>query len=139
MIQIQDLLGRLTKVKRVGEGEWIASSPTRRDSNPSLAIKLTHDQKILLKDFGGSSVEQICDAIGIGIHDLFPDNLSKDYDKRIIYPFSSNILKALRFELGIALVSGIHMVKDKKLTEDDMDRLALAIERIKEAYELCLK
>jgi len=139
MIQIQDLLGRLTKVKKVGEGEWIASSPTRRDSTPSLAIKLTHDQKILLKDFGGSSVEQICDAIGIGIHDLFPDNLNKNYDKRIIYPFSSNVLKALRFELGIVLVSGIHLLKDKKLTEEDMDRLALAVERIKESYELCLK
>lgn len=139
MIDIQELLGRLTKVKQTGQGEWIASSPVRRDSSPSLYIKLTHDQKILMHDFGGAGIDKICEALGIGVEDLFPDNLSVNYDKKIRYPFSTNIMKALKTEMMIITLCGLHIIRGKELSREDMDRVVLAVQRMKEGYELCLK
>ena len=72
MSAAEKLLSRLQRVKRTGPGRWIASSPTREDRHPSLAIRELDDGRILVHDFGGDDVASIMAAVGLDLTDLFP-------------------------------------------------------------------
>jgi twinkle protein len=65
------VLERLRNVHRHGD-HYMASSPTRDDTNPSLSISEGEDGRVLLKDFGGATAEEIVEAIGLTMADLFP-------------------------------------------------------------------
>jgi len=62
----------LRNVKQVRDHEWMASSPTREDKNPSLSIKEKSDGTLLLRDYGGDTNEEIVAAMGREMKDLFP-------------------------------------------------------------------
>jgi len=66
--------------KRSAAG-FIARCPAHDDKNPSLSIIEASDGKILLKCFAGCSTEEICNAIGIQVSDLFPKT-EKNYQKK---------------------------------------------------------
>lgn len=70
-----DCLDLLTSVRKSGRG-WIATCPAHHDRSPSLSIREAED-RILLHCFAGCSVSAICEALGIGIRDLFAGNLSQ--------------------------------------------------------------
>jgi len=135
MIEINDLLNRLQKVRKIGTDEWVASSPTRSDRTPSLFIKYDTNGNILLHDFGGSSVDEICNAIGIELSDLFPDD-GKEYKPQRFN--AHNVLVAMRQEVLIVALCAVDIVAGKNITEEDKDRVLLASQRLKEVYELCL-
>ena len=135
MIDINDLLNRLQKVRKIGTDEWVASSPTRSDRTPSLFIKYDTNGNILLHDFGGSSVDEICNAIGIELSDLFPDD-GKEYKPQRFN--AHNVLVAMRQEVLIVALCAVDIVAGKNITEEDKDRVLLASQRLKEVYELCL-
>lgn len=135
MIDINDLLNRLQKVRKIGTDEWVASSPTRSDRTPSLFIKYDTNGNILLHDFGGSSVDEICNAIGIELSDLFPD-YGKEYKPQRFN--AHNVLVAMRQEVLIVALCAVDIVAGKNITEEDKDRVLLASQRLKEVYELCL-
>jgi len=63
-------IARLDAARQTGPGRWMAKSPTREERTPSLSIREA-DDRILLHDFGGASVEEICRALGIRVADLF--------------------------------------------------------------------
>ncbi len=69
--QILDLIG---SVRKSGQG-WMAKCPAHEDRSPSLSIREAED-RVLLHCFSGCSVAAICGALGIGIRDLFAENLS---------------------------------------------------------------
>jgi twinkle protein len=68
---IDIVLERLRNVQRHGD-YWMASCPTREDYNPSLSITEGEDGRVLLKDFGGDTTEEIVAAMGLTMADLFP-------------------------------------------------------------------
>lgn len=74
MADINNLLSRIDKVKRTGEGKWLVPCPAHNDKSPSLAIKETDDGKILIHCFAGCSVIEIVESIGLTLADLMPDN-----------------------------------------------------------------
>lgn len=135
MIDINDLLNRLQKVRKIGTDEWVASSPTRSDKTPSLFIKHDGSNNVLLHDFGGSSVEEICSAIGIEVSDLFPDS-DKEYVRQRFN--AHNVLTAMRQEVLLVALCAVDIVAGRPITEEDKDRVLLASQRLKEVYELCL-
>jgi hypothetical protein len=136
MSKINLILSKLDRVKKISQDEWVASSPTRSDRSPSLYIKETPEGKILLHDFGGSTAEQICDAIGMDVSDLFAETYDRQSTK---YRFNAhNILTAMRTEVLIVSLSALDLSRNKKLKQVDLDRLLLAAQRLKEVYELCL-
>jgi DNA-binding transcriptional ArsR family regulator len=78
MIAIQDLLGRLKKVKRAGKDKagnqtWQALCPCHNDHRPSLSIALAPD-RILLNCFAGCAPEDIVHTLGLQWKDLFLDS-----------------------------------------------------------------
>lgn len=58
------LLGRLSGVKRVGEG-WKALCPAHEDRNPSLSIAVAEDGKILIHCFAGCDTPDVLSKLGL--------------------------------------------------------------------------
>ena len=68
---IESVLARLKGVRKSLHG-WVACCPAHRDREPSLSIGLGDEGQVLLTCFAGCSFEQIVEAMGITLADLFP-------------------------------------------------------------------
>ena len=66
------VLERLDGTRRSGDG-YSAKCPAHDDTSNSLSIGSGDDGRVLLKCFVGCSVEDIADAIGLTVSDLFVD------------------------------------------------------------------
>lgn len=133
-MSFEALLSRLTKV-RGRSGNFVACCPAHEDSSPSLSVK-QQDGKIIMHCFAGCSVENIVNAVGMNMTDLFPPSEAR-YDKpaQKIRFFATDLLKVLHFEAQIVAVCAFDMRKGKTLDLADLDRLQLAYERINTAME----
>ena len=137
MSAVEKLLSRLQRVKRTSPGKWIASCPTREDKSPSLAIRETDDGTILLHDFGGDSVEAILGAVGLSFADLCPDKPGA-IGKPIRRPFSaSDVLSLVAFESSVVVIVVSDLLRRGSATEQDLDRLLVAAQRLGRAAEVC--
>jgi hypothetical protein len=132
---INNLLGRLNKVKSTGRNSYLACCPAHDDRSPSLSIKEEADGHILLHCFAGCSAVDVVGAIGIDIADLFPDEVvhHKAPVKKKFY--ATDILEAIKYESQIVLLAAFELKKNKPLDETDLQRLQLAYERIREAVD----
>ena len=70
---IDDLLSRLDKVKSNGRNQWTACCPAHDDRDPSLAVKVLSDGRILIKCFAGCGAADVVHSVGLTMSDLFPD------------------------------------------------------------------
>ena len=68
---VDDLLARLHKVRRNGQG-WTACCPAHDDTDPSLSVKEKDDGAILLHCFAGCPPKNVVGAVGWSMTDLFP-------------------------------------------------------------------
>jgi hypothetical protein len=133
-MSVEKLLSNLKKVKG-GRDRWTASCPAHEDRSPSLAIRETEDGRILLKCFGGCSVQEIVGAIGMDIGELFPkeDKLSH-HKPRVKNPFyATDLLRVIEFESIVVSVAANNMANGVKLSDNDRSRLRQSQERIIEA------
>ena len=69
----EDLLNQLSKVRKNGEGKWMACCPAHDDKSPSLSVSEGADGHILIHCFAGCSPEEILFSVGLQMADLFPD------------------------------------------------------------------
>lgn len=131
-MSVDTLLQRLTKVKG-GRGHWTACCPAHEDRSPSLAVTETDDGRILLKCFGGCSVQEIVGAIGMDMTDLFPDS-NDHYKPKVKNAFyATDLLKLIEFESTIVIIAANDLANGKQLSDNDRSRLKQAHERILEA------
>ena len=70
MRPVEVVLGRLQGVKRSASG-WTAHCPAHDDKNPSLSIGEGDDNRALLHCFAGCALEDVLDALGLRMSDLF--------------------------------------------------------------------
>ncbi len=68
---VEELISSLEGVKQIGRG-WRGKCPVHDDNNPSLSIR-EGDRGILVKCWAGCSLEEICEAVGIQVRELFYD------------------------------------------------------------------
>jgi hypothetical protein len=133
----EKLLCRLQRVKRTGAGRWIASSPTREDRRPSLAIRELEDGRLLVHDFGGDDVAAVMAAAGLELSDLFPDQPGQ-HAKPERRPFSaSDVLSMVSFEIDVAVVVCADVLRHRSVSQADFDRLLTAARRLADAAEVC--
>jgi len=59
---------------RQSGGSWSARCPAHEDRRPSLPISDGDNGRALVRCHAGCSVESICDAVGLRVSDLMPDN-----------------------------------------------------------------
>ena len=69
--KLQDVLGRLEKVKPTGQGKWMARCPAHEDNTPSLSIAEVDDGKVLVYCHAGCSHKDVVAAMGLTVKDLF--------------------------------------------------------------------
>lgn len=131
-MSVDTLLQRLKKVTG-RNGHWTACCPSHEDRSPSLAITETDDGRILLKCFGGCSVQEIVGAIGMDMTDLFPDS-NDHYKPKVKNAFyATDLLKLIEFESTIVIIAANDLANGKQLSDNDRSRLKQAHERILEA------
>jgi hypothetical protein len=137
MTPAENFLPRLQRVKRTGPGRWIASSPTREDRHPSLAIRELDDGRLLVHDFGGDDVSQVLAAVGLDLTDLYPDS-RESMTKPVRRPFNaSDVLALMAFEASVAVVVCSDVLRNRAVSENDFDRLLEAARRLGHAAEVC--
>jgi 2C-methyl-D-erythritol 2,4-cyclodiphosphate synthase len=125
---IDKVLSRLERVKRTGDGRYMAASPARKDRTPSLSIRELSDGRVLLHDFGGSTLEQLLSAMGLDIGDLFPDTPTQHTSarrERIAAPHE--LLALAAFEASVVAVIAADMLRGQPI---DADRLTAAAARL---------
>jgi hypothetical protein len=133
----ETLLQRLDKVKRTGPDRWIASCPTRADKNPSMTIRELPDGRVLVHDFGGDSVHEILTAVGLEMSDLFPPRPLSDGRKPERKPFyADDALRCLAFEAKLIRLAALETQEGKPLSDSDLERLAIAVDRFDTAMEV---
>jgi len=137
---IDTLLSRLSRVKSTKTNQWVAGCPAHDDKHPSLAIKLTDDGKILIKCWSGCGIDDICDSIGLKVSDLFPRDLTANYERHKRQYFdAATVLRSLEYEAGIIDLAAFAVSKGMALTEEDAARVSLARDRISAAKAYCFR
>ncbi|OQK17245.1 hypothetical protein AU255_04965 [Methyloprofundus sedimenti] len=129
MADINALLSGLEKVRPNGQGKWMACCPAHEDRSPSLGIKITDDDRILIHCFAGCEVGAIVSAIGLTLADLMPD-IPKDQ----LYKKGSRPPKFNKFELfdkilnesRILSIAMRQILEGKSLDNDDLRRVIQA-------------
>ena len=133
MITIDELLGRLHKVRQTGKGRWRACCPAHGGNNPmSLAVRQGDSGHILVHCFTNEcSVESIAESVGLTLDDLMQDNgeFRKTSPQR--NPFNPlDVLYLMRHDLTRALVIAKDLQKGIILSPEESLELAKIIGRV---------
>ncbi len=132
-MKLDQLLGTLTRVKKTGNGTWIACCPAHDDKSPSLTIKQTPDT-ILLHCFGGCDVESILGAVGMEFSDLYPEH------DRTVSPTrfpARDVLEATR-DHSLYVGACAATMRERPLTEEETKRLIQSAEILQHAARMSL-
>jgi len=125
MADVGNLLSRLDKVKRTGEGKWMACCPAHDDRTPSLAIKCI-DDKILIHCFSACSVHEIVKAVGLELADLMPENPSYQKGSKPPKFNKYELFDKLAHESSILLLAINWLLNKKTLSNADLLRVKQA-------------
>lgn len=129
----QDLLSRLDKPKRTGNGTWIARCPAHEDKSPSLTVREMDDGRVLLHCFAGCGFDDVIGAVGVSVDALFPPKpIERAAPVRKPYP-AADVLEALAHEALIVAMCGRAIEAGKPF---DMKRLSLACARIQQGRDI---
>ncbi len=137
------LLARLEGVRQSGKG-WRANCPNgHAKTRGSLSIAEADDGRILLSCFACHDTPAILGTLGLELADLFPERIrdpSPEARQRARDAFKRNgwaaALGVLGREAGVVLLAARDMLAGKVLSADDVERLALAEDRIARAREV---
>ena len=131
MSPLDKLLPLLHGVKRIAPGRYTAFSPARDERTPSLAIRETDEGVLLLHDFGGASIDEVLDPIGLTTSDLFPTKLAGSAPmRRRGLLTASQALDVIAFEASLVRLAASNLAGGHVLTPVDLERLAVAAARI---------
>lgn len=133
---LTEIISRLSKVKRTGDGKYIACCPVHNDKSPSLGVTKKPDNVILLHCFGcGAGGVDICNALGIDPSNLFPPTDNPKYEKRKSHSGFSAwlLLNALRVDLVRLLIISGDLKKANSLPDDDRQFISEVILRLNDS------
>lgn len=127
-----ELLSRLSGVRKTGPNSWIARCCAHEDRSPSLAVTEKEDGTILLKCFAGCSVHEVVGALGMELEDLFPPK-DTHHGKPAARPFpAADVLRLMAWEGTIVAMTAATMRK-RQLTEKEIARVIESAAKINAA------
>lgn len=130
---IETLLSKLDKVKRTGNGRYLARCPAHEDKSPSLTLRELDDGRVLAHCFSGCDIHEILSATGLEFSDLYPEK-EIQHGKPERRPFPAvDVLRAIAFEAMIVAMAASSLAGRLALAETDRARLLLAASRIQAA------
>lgn len=122
--------------KATGRDHGVFRVPTRPDKHMSGTWRELPDGKLLIHDFGESSVEEILDALGLELSDLFAERLEHQARPHS-RPFPAmDVLQAIAFEALVVLVAARRIMDGQPIHDQDRDRLATAAGRLQVALDV---
>jgi hypothetical protein len=138
-MNIDNLLSRLQKVKRTGNDSWMACCSAHDDRSPSLAIKDAGNGKLMLKCFAGCETIDILGAIGLDWDDVMPpkepvQNIQTVKPRKVDI-YATDALKIIRNESRVIAMAAMDITKGRVITDAELARIKLAMERINTASE----
>lgn len=105
MANLPEFLSRLQKVRKTGDGKWLARCCSHEDRSPSLSISERDDGRILLHCFAGCSAQEVVEAVGMELKDLMPENLGYHRIKPLAMSVNPrDALHAIRDDMTVLLV-----------------------------------
>lgn len=130
---ISELLGKLDGLQGSGP-RWRSICPSHesRHATRSLSIYEPDAGRVLFHCHAGCSVDEIMDALGIDLSDLFPPRTDDGKPpSKVRKPWRiSEVVSALRGELFVGAVLLMDIAADNPHSEDDRVRAKEAVERI---------
>lgn len=133
-MSVEDLISRLSKVRRMGNDRWMACCPAHADKSPSLSIRELSDGRVLLHCWTGCSTEAVLDAVGLTFDDLFPEKLEAHHLPRVKPAFSPReVLAAMVPEIYAIALIGRQMAGGIPNDEKTQQALITAVSRIASA------
>lgn len=137
------LLSRLDSVRRSGDG-WRANCPNgHAKARGSLSITEADDGRILLSCFACHDTPAILGTLGLELADLFPERIkdttpegrrvAREAFKRTSWAAALGVLGR---EAGVVLLAARDVLAGKVLPTTDLERLAMAEDRILRAREV---
>lgn len=130
------LRSKLKKVKPSGRHSWIALCPAHDDRRPSLAVSEQPDGRVLVHCFAGCGINEVLDAVGLDMADLFPEK-PLQHGNVVRHPFpAADVLRCLAFEILIVVLAGQRVLSGQTYSRCDQERLLLAVERIRSGANL---
>ena len=135
-MNIHEIIGYFEKAYKSGENEYQCLCPAHNDKTASLSIKNLPDERILIHCFAGCAANDILEAVGLTFDDIVPKRLG-DF-KPVSKPFNPYaVLKAISNETLLVALAGLEVANGKTLPQEDKDRLMIAVNRLREAYQIC--
>jgi hypothetical protein len=137
MRPIDLVLSRLDgfKLRESGRDRWRSCCPAHGGSNPSaLSIGIGSDDTVLLRCWSGCDVDQVVQALGLDLADLFP--MKREFGHGVPPPKRRRLLSAAQclevvsFECLLVWVAARNLAAGHPLTDVDLHRLDVAAERI---------
>ena len=132
---IEKLLSRLEGVQERGPDRWLTRCPSHNDGRPSLSIQETDDGTVLIHCFAACPPIDVLAAIGLTLSDLFPTKYEHKGRRRPQFT-AKDVLLTLDFEILFVSVLASDMAAGKSVDEQDIERLALAVQRIDRMREI---
>ena len=136
-MNIDDFLARLTKVRPSGSNKFMACCPAlaHDDKNPSLSISF-NNEGIGVHCFAGCDKADILSAIGLDFTDLFFSE-KVPYSKTQRNQFDAiETLKLMQGDAAVVSIAATLIRQGKSLSNDDMERLKEAEQRLYNACEV---
>lgn len=133
---VDKILPLLSNVKQTGAHSWTACCPVHDDKHPSFCIT-EKDDSVLMHCFScHASIDEIVDALGLTIADLYPDNPESNYSpqRRKHFP-ARDVLNALANEVLVMEIITNQFAQDKTITEEDRKRVKQISQRFEVAKE----
>ena len=130
-----DILSRLSKVRRLGDGKYVACCPVHGDKNPSLAVTQKPDGATLIHCFGcGANGIAVCNALGVDPSVLFPPSDNPKYEKQSRSGFNAwQLLHGLKDDLIRLVIVANELKKLDALSDEDRSFVANLAIRISDA------
>lgn len=134
-MSVSVILNALQKVKRTGQGRYVALCPVHDDRKPSMAITETTEGGVLIHCFAcGANGAEVCNALGIDQSELFPPRLDNDYKnvrkKPPLLFTDRQLLECIEFETLIVALCAKEIAQGKQLSQSDAKRVETAYKRI---------
>src|SRR5574341_2174616 len=133
-MKAEAFLSRCEKVRRTGNGTWIACCPAHEDHSPSMTVRELADGRVLVHCFAGCAVDAILGAIGMDFDALFPDKPPRaDHMPTLRRPFpAADVLEAVANEAFYVAFMAATMEQGYVLQPVDKALLAQSFDRIME-------
>ena len=133
MNPIDAVLNRLDNPKPTGRDRWRSACPACGGNRSALSVGIGSDDAVLLRCWKGCDVEGVVHAMGLDLNDLFPPRAT-DHGvsplKRRGMLTASQCLEVMNFECLLISTAAFNLANGHALTADDLQRLAVAGQRI---------